>query len=68
MEDNFILLKSVHLYINQQGDIYKITENGNVDDSNLIGNIVNMQGLWWKNLSKADYATAETIWRTKWDK
>ena len=64
----YFMLKSVHQYIDHQGNLYNVTENGNVDDSESVNNIMNVTGNWWKHLSKNDFDTAETIWRGIWDK
>ena len=45
-----------------------MNENGNVDDSEIVRNIINVSGVWWKSLSPSDYDIAEIIWRTIWDK
>jgi len=64
----YVLLRSSKQYLDNKGNLYNVTENGNVDDSESINNIMNVTGNWWKHLSKNDFDTAETIWRGIWDK
>ena len=64
----YVLLRSNNQYLDNKGNLYKVTENGNVDDSESVNNIMNVTGNWWKHLSKSDFDTAEIIWRGIWDK
>ena len=64
----YVLLRSNNQYLDNKGNLYKVTENGNVDDSEIVNNIMNVNGTWWKHLSKSDFDTAEIIWRGIWDK
>ena len=68
MKENYILLKSIEQYLDNKGNLYNINENGNVDDSKIIKNIITVPGVWWTSLSPTDYDVVETIWRTIWDK
>jgi hypothetical protein len=68
MKENYILLKSIDQYLDNKGNLYNITKNGNVDDSEIIKNIINVSGVWWTSLSPTDYDVVETIWRTLWEK
>ena len=64
----YVLLRSSNQYLDNKGNLYNVTENGNVDDSEIVNNIMNVNGTWWKHLSKSDLDTAEIIWRDIWDK
>ena len=68
MNSEYKLLKSVRLYIDQQGNLFNANKNGNVNDAEVLPNIINQPGVWWKSLSKGDYLVAELIWRSIWDK
>ena len=68
MKENYILLRSIKQYIDKKGNLYNMNENGNVDNSKILNNIMDVSGLWWKHLSPNNFDTAETIWRSIWDK
>jgi hypothetical protein len=68
MKESYVLLRSIKQYLDNKGNLYNMNENGNVDDSEIVRNIMNVSGVWWKNLSPSDYDIAEIIWRTIWDK
>jgi hypothetical protein len=68
MKENYVLLRSIKQYLDKKGNLYNVSENGNVDNSEIFHNIMNVPGLWWKQLSPNDFNTAETIWRSIWDK
>jgi len=68
MNSEYKLLKSVRLYIDQQGNLFNADENGNVNDAEVLPNIIRQPGVWWQSLSKGDYVVAELIWRSIWDK
>lgn len=68
MKESYVLLRSIKQYLDNKGNLYNMNENGNVDDSEMLHNIMNVSGVWWKNLSPSDYDTAEIIWRRIWDK
>ena len=68
MKESYILLRSIKQYLDNKGNLYNMNENGNVDDSEIVRNIMSVSGVWWKNLSPSDYDISETVWRTIWDK
>ena len=68
MKESYILLRSIKQYLDNKGNLYNMNENGNVDDSEIVRNIINVSVVWWKSLSPSDYDIAEIIWRTIWDK
>ena len=68
MDTEYIFLKTKHEFIDQKGEIFKASENGNVDDSQRIGNVISISPLWWKGLSESENEKVSEIWRNIWDK
>jgi len=68
--EGYTYLRSIDRWIKENGDIFRVTKNGNIDNSEhgVIGNILAMSGYWWKQLSVYDYAIVDKIWRKVWDK
>ena len=64
----YTFLRSVDKWIKEDGDIYAVSKNGNIDDSAKIGNIISLPGHWWKNLSPYDNDIVDQIWRNIWEK
>ncbi len=66
----YTLLRSIDKWIDEQGNMFEISENGNIDDSEdgKFGNVISMPAYWWKLLSPYDHDTVNTIWRSIWDK
>lgn len=57
-----ILLKSTNHYIDSKGDIYDMSDNGNIDDMlPALHNITNAPQTWWNNLSAYDLKVADII-------
>ena len=58
----FIFLKSKGEYIDFDGNLYGVTKNGNVDDTDS-RTLLQVNGNWWKGLSSSDYEIVNEIWR-----
>jgi len=70
MRPKYTLLRSANKWIDEKGNIFQVSENGNVDDSKdgKIGNIMSVPAYWWKQLSPYDTDTVDKIWRSIWEK
>ena len=60
--NKYIFLKSKDEYIDFDGNLYGVTQNGNVDDTNS-KTLLHVNGNWWRNLSPSDYKIVNEIWR-----
>ncbi len=60
--NKYIFLRSKDMYIDDLGNVYEATENGNVntEDSKTL---LHFNGVWWNTLSPRDYEIVNTIWR-----
>ena len=58
----YILLKSKDEYIDFDGNLYRTTKNGNVDDTDS-RTLLQVNGNWWKGLSSSDSIIVNKIWR-----
>lgn len=60
--DTPILLKSTNQYIDIKGNIYDMSDNGNIDDMlPALYNITNAPQSWWNHLSAYDLKVADII-------
>ena len=46
MKESYVLLRSIKQYLDNKGNLYNMNENGNVDDSETLNNIMNVTGNW----------------------
>ncbi len=58
----YILLKSKGEYIDFDGNLYGVTKNGNVDDTDS-RTLLQVNGNWWQGLSSPDSTIVNEIWR-----
>ena len=58
----YILLKSKGEYIDFDGNLYGVTKNGNVDDTDS-KTLLHVNGNWWEGLSSSDSTIVNEIWR-----
>ncbi len=63
MKKDIHLLKSVSQYVDMKGNIYKMDDNGNIDDMSIpaIGNIISAPQTWWNELAAYDLKIADII-------
>jgi hypothetical protein len=63
MINDIQLLKSVSQYIDMKGNIYEMTDNGNIDDmvNQPVGNIISAPQTWWNELAAYDLKIADII-------
>tara|TARA_R110002012_G_scaffold149206_4_gene308198 strand:+ start:760 stop:993 length:234 start_codon:yes stop_codon:yes gene_type:complete len=57
----YIFLRSKDMYIDESGNVYEATKNGNVNTKNF-KTLLNFNGVWWNTLSPRDYKIVNEIW------
>ncbi len=60
--NKYIFLRSKDMYIDESGNVYEATKNGNVDTRNS-RTLLKFNGVWWNTLSPRDYKIVNEIWR-----
>jgi len=58
----YIFLRSKDMYIDQSGNVYAASKNGNVDTTSF-RTLLKFNGVWWNTLSPRDYKIVNEIWR-----
>ncbi len=61
-----LLLKRVKQYVDMNGNIYNMSDNGNIDDmtQGAIDNIMKAPDKWFNNLTTDEYRAVDMIWGT----
>ena len=57
----YIFLRSKDMDIDESGNVYEATKNGNVNTKNF-RTLLKFNGVWWNTLSPRDYEIVNEIW------